>query len=115
MTAQVEVPVEKYVTTHHERHTVPVMKERAVVEREPIVGEVRGMPMGEERREIALTEERAYGQKVADAEQVKLGLGMEAVMEREKLEQREGYAAEPKMVPVDTNPPGVPVKTTTTL
>jgi uncharacterized protein (TIGR02271 family) len=69
----------KYVTTEMETHTVPVRKERAVVEREPITeGNVDaatdGPDISEEEHEVVLTEERPVVDKVAEpVERVRLG------------------------------------------
>jgi uncharacterized protein (TIGR02271 family) len=69
----------KYVTTEQETVTVPVKKERAVLETEPITGENRdealsGPGISEEEHEVVLTEERAVVGKTAEpVERVKLG------------------------------------------
>ena len=69
----------KYVTTEQETVTVPVKKERAVLETEPITGEnrdeaVSGPAISEEEHEVVLTEERAVVGKTAEpVERVKLG------------------------------------------
>jgi uncharacterized protein (TIGR02271 family) len=69
----------KYVTTEQETVTVPVKKERAVLETEPITGENRdealsGPAISEEEHEVVLTEERAVVDKTAEpVERVKLG------------------------------------------
>jgi uncharacterized protein (TIGR02271 family) len=69
----------KYVTTEQETVTVPVKKERAVLETEPITGENRdealsGPDISEEEHEVVLTEERAVVGKTAEpVERVKLG------------------------------------------
>lgn len=69
----------KYVTTEQETVTVPVKKERAVLETEPITGENRdeaqaGPAISEEEHEVVLKEERAVVGKTAEpVERVKLG------------------------------------------
>ena len=69
----------KYVTTEQETVTVPVKKERAVLETEPITGNNRdealdGPAISEEEHEVVLTEERAVVGKTAEpVERVKLG------------------------------------------
>ena len=68
----------KYVTTEMETHTVPVRKERAVVETEPITSENRGQAMtgaeiSEEEHEVVLHEERPVSQTVTEpVERVRL-------------------------------------------
>src|SRR5215211_6307362 len=57
----------KYVTTEHETQTVPVRKEKAVLEREPITdanvdAETSGPDLSEEEHEVVLTEERGREQ-----------------------------------------------------
>ena len=69
----------KYVTTEQETVTVPVKKERAVLETEPItdanVGEATSGPdISEEEHEVVLTEERPVVGKTAEpVERVRLG------------------------------------------
>jgi uncharacterized protein (TIGR02271 family) len=69
----------KYVTTEMETHTVPVRKERAVVEREPITdGNVDaatdGPDISEEEHEVVLREERPVVEKTTEpVERVRLG------------------------------------------
>ena len=69
----------KYVTTEEETVTVPVKKERAVLETEPITEANRdeatsGPAISEEEHEVVLTEERAVVGKTAEpVERVKLG------------------------------------------
>jgi uncharacterized protein (TIGR02271 family) len=69
----------KYVTTEQETVTVPVKKERAVLETEPITGENRdealsGPAISEEEHEVVLQEERAVVDKTAEpVERVRLG------------------------------------------
>jgi uncharacterized protein (TIGR02271 family) len=69
----------KYVTTEQETVTVPVKKERAVLETEPVTGENRdealdGPAISEEEHEVVLTEERPVVGKTAEpVERVRLG------------------------------------------
>ena len=69
----------KYVVTEEETHTIPVRKERAVLETEPItdanVGEATSGPdISEEEHELTLHEERPVVQKEATpVERVRLG------------------------------------------
>ena len=69
----------KYVTTEMETHTVPVRKERAVVETEPItdanVGQALDGPgISEEEHEVVLHEERPVVSKTTQpVERVRLG------------------------------------------
>src|SRR3954449_12743551 len=69
----------KYVVTEQETHTVPVRKEKAVLETEPItdanVGEATSGPdISEEEHEVTLREERAVVSKEATpVERVRLG------------------------------------------
>jgi uncharacterized protein (TIGR02271 family) len=69
----------KYVTTEMETHTVPVRKERAVVETEPITDANRGEALdgpdiSEEEHEVVLQEERPVVSKTAEpVERVRLG------------------------------------------
>jgi len=69
----------KYVTTEHETHTVPVRKEKAVLETEPItdgnVGAATSGPdISEEEHEVVLREERATVDKTVEpVERVRLG------------------------------------------
>jgi len=69
----------KYVTTEQETVTVPVKKERAVLETEPITGDNRdealdGPAISEEEHEVVLTEERPVVDKIAEpVERVRLG------------------------------------------
>jgi uncharacterized protein (TIGR02271 family) len=73
------VRLRKYVTTETETHTVPVRKEHAVLEREPItadnVGAATGGPdISEEEHEVVLSEERPVVEKtVQPVERVRLG------------------------------------------
>ncbi len=69
----------KYVTTETETHTVPVAKERAVVESEPVTAENRdqaldGPTISEEEHEVVLNEERpVVGKSSEPVERVRLG------------------------------------------
>lgn len=69
----------KYVVTEQETHTVPVRKERAVVESEPITDGNRGAAgagpeISEEEHEVTLSEERAVVNKTTEpVERVRLG------------------------------------------
>jgi uncharacterized protein (TIGR02271 family) len=69
----------KYVVTEEVTQTVPVRKEKAVLEREPITEEnvdraVDGPAISEEEHEVTLTEERPVVQKEAvPVERVRLG------------------------------------------
>ena len=73
------VRLRKYVTTEHETHTVPVRKEKAVLETEPItdgnVGSATSGPdISEEEHEVVLREERATVDKTVEpVERVRLG------------------------------------------
>ena len=73
------VRLRKYVTTEQETHTVPVRKERAVLEREPItdanVGDATsGADLSEEEHEVVLNEEQVTVDKtVQPVERVRLG------------------------------------------
>ena len=73
------VRLRKYVTTEMETHTVPVKKERAVLEREPVTDAnhdeaVDGPPISEEEHEVVLHEERPVVDKTVEpVERVRLG------------------------------------------
>lgn len=73
------VRLRKYVTTETETHTIPVRKEKAVLEREPItdsnVGDAVGGPdISEEEHEVVLREERPVVEKTVEpVERVRLG------------------------------------------
>ena len=73
------VRLRKYVTTEQETHTVPVRKERAVLESEPVtdanVGNATSGPdLSEEEHEVVLNEERAtVDKKVEPVERVRVG------------------------------------------
>ena len=83
------VRLRKYVTTETESHTVPVQKERAVVETEPItdgnIGEaLDGPAISEEEHEVVLHEEHPVVEKdVQPVERVRLGT--ETVTEQETV------------------------------
>ena len=72
------VRLRKYVTTEMETQTVPVRKERAVVETEPITAEnvdaaTSGAEISEEEHEVVLHEERPVAQTVVEpVERVRL-------------------------------------------
>ena len=79
----------KYVTTDTETQTVPVQKERAVVETEPITdvnaGEaLDGPAIPEEEHEVVLHEERAVAETVAEPVE-RVRLGTETVTEQETV------------------------------
>jgi uncharacterized protein (TIGR02271 family) len=73
------VRLRKYVPTETETHTVPVRKEHAVLEREPITGDnvdaaTDGPDISEEEHEVVLSEERPVVEKtVQPVERVRLG------------------------------------------
>ena len=73
------VRLRKYVETEHVTTTVPVRKEKAVLETEPItdgnVDEARsGAPLSEEEHEVVLREEKPVVQKVVEpVERVRIG------------------------------------------
>lgn len=79
----------KYVTTEQESVTVPVRKEQAVIEREPITdanlgNAVDGPAISEEEHEVVLHEERAVAETVVEpVERVKLGT--ETVVDEETV------------------------------
>lgn len=79
----------KYVTVEEETHTVPVRKERAVLETEPITEDnvdaaTSGKHISEEEHEVTLTEERAVVEKEAvPVERVRLGT--ETTVEEESV------------------------------
>jgi uncharacterized protein (TIGR02271 family) len=79
----------KYVTTETQTETVPVTKERAVVEREPITdanvdAAVDGPAISEEEHEVVLHEEVPVAEKaVTPVERVRLD--KEQVTEQEKV------------------------------
>jgi len=71
------------VTTEHVQTTVPVTKERVVIEREPITDANRGAALSgpeisEAHHEVTLTEERAIAAKeVVPIERIRLGKQVE--------------------------------------
>jgi len=75
--------LDKYVTTEHVQTSVPVTKERVVIEREPITDANRGAALSgpeisEAHHEVHLTEERAIAQKeVVPIERIRLGKQVE--------------------------------------
>jgi uncharacterized protein (TIGR02271 family) len=79
----------KYVTTEHETHTVPVRKEKAVIETEPVtdgnVGAATSGPdLSEEEHEVVLREERATVDKTVEPVE-RVRLGTETVAEEETV------------------------------
>jgi uncharacterized protein (TIGR02271 family) len=79
----------KYVTTENETVTVPVRKERAVLETEPVdgsnIGEAtEGPAISEEEHEVVLNEERVVVDKVAEPVE-RVRLGTETVTEQETV------------------------------
>lgn len=86
------VRLRKYVTTEEETHTVPVRKERAVLEREPVTeataGAANGGPdISEEEHEIVLNEERVVVDKVVEPVE-RVRLGSETVTEEETVTEQ---------------------------
>jgi len=75
--------LDKYVTTEHVQTSVPVTKERVVIEREPITDANRGQALAgpeisEAHHEVRLTEERAIAAKeVVPIERIRLGKQVE--------------------------------------
>jgi uncharacterized protein (TIGR02271 family) len=73
------VRLRKYVTTEQETHTVPVRKEKAVLEREPVteanIGDATSGPdLSDEEHEVVLNEEHVTVDKtVQPVERVRLG------------------------------------------
>ena len=79
----------KYVTTENETHTVPVRKEKAVLETEPVTDTNAGQAMdgpaiSEEEHEVTLNEERVEVSKVAQPVE-RVRLGKETVTEEETV------------------------------
>jgi len=76
--------LDKYVTTEHVQTSVPVTKERVVIEREPITDAnvdkaTAGPAISEAHHEVTLTEERALAQKeVVPIERIRLGKQVES-------------------------------------
>src|SRR6478609_1965666 len=85
------VRLRKYVVTEQETHTVPVRKEKAVLETEPITDEnvgdaLDGPAISEEEHEVVLHEERPVIEKEAvPVERVRLGT--ESVTEQETVDE----------------------------
>jgi uncharacterized protein (TIGR02271 family) len=83
------VRLRKFVTTEQETHTVPVTREHAVLEREPItdanIGNATSGPdLSDEEHEVVLNEERVVVQKEAvPVERVRVGT--ESVTEQETV------------------------------
>ena len=73
------VRLRKYVTEEQETHTVPVRKERAVIESEPVTeanldSATSGPELSDEEHEVVLNEERVVVEKdVQPVERVRLG------------------------------------------
>jgi uncharacterized protein (TIGR02271 family) len=83
------VRLRKYVTTDLETHTVPVRKERAVLEREPITENnagdaLAGPDISEEEHEVVLNEERPVVEKIVEPVE-RVRLGTESVTEEETV------------------------------
>ena len=81
----------KYVTTEQETVTVPVQKERAVVETEPITdanldSATAGPTISEEEHEVVLSEERPVVSKTAEPVE-RVRLGTETVTEQETVSE----------------------------
>ena len=81
----------KYVTTEEETHTVPVRKEKAVLEREPITDANRdealdGPAISDEEHEVVLSEERVEVSKTAEPVE-RVRLGTETVTEQETVSE----------------------------
>jgi uncharacterized protein (TIGR02271 family) len=81
----------KYVTTEEETVTVPVRKERAVLETEPvdasnISSASEGPAISEEEHEVVLNEERVVVDKVAEPVE-RVRLGTETVTEQETVSE----------------------------
>ena len=91
------VRLRKYVTTEMETHTVPVTKERAVLETEPITdGNVdqalAGPGISEEEHEVVLHEERPVVSKTTEpVERVRLGTETEVSQETVTEEVRKEH------------------------
>jgi uncharacterized protein (TIGR02271 family) len=83
------VRLRKYVTTEQETRTVPVSKEQAVLEREPItdanVGDAASGPdISEEEHEVVLSEERPTVSKTTEPVE-RVRLGTETVTDQETV------------------------------
>ncbi len=83
------VRLRKYVTTEQETHTIPVRKERAVLETEPItdgnVGNATSGPaISEDEHEVVLREERPVVEKTVEPVE-RVRVGKETVTEDETV------------------------------
>ncbi len=91
------VRLRKYVTTEMETHTVPVAKERAVIETEPITdanldNALDGPAISEEEHEVVLHEERPVVSKTTEpVERVRLGTETEVAQETVTEEVRKEH------------------------
>jgi uncharacterized protein (TIGR02271 family) len=91
------VRLRKYVTTEMETHTVPVAKEHAVIETEPITdgnidNALGGPAISEEEHEVVLHEERPVVQKTTEpVERVRLGTETEVAQETVTEEVRKEH------------------------
>lgn len=87
----------KYVTTEQETHTIPVRKERAVIEREPItegnVGSaMEGPEISDEEHEMTLHEERPVVEKTTEpVERVRLAKEVDTSQEQVTEEVRKEH------------------------
>jgi len=84
----------KYTTTETETVTVPVTKERLVVERNPVVGDRAAAPITETDtvEEVTLREERAIVDKeVVPVEEVRIGKEQVTVQEEVVAEVRKEH------------------------
>jgi uncharacterized protein (TIGR02271 family) len=87
----------KYVTTEHETHTVPVRKEHAVLETEPITESnidraTDGPTISEEEHEVVLHEERAVVEKTTEpVERVRLSTETEVEEQQVSEEVRKEH------------------------
>jgi uncharacterized protein (TIGR02271 family) len=81
----------KYVTTENETHTVPVRKEKAVLETEPVTDGNRGEALdgpdiSEEEHEVTLNEERVKVSKTTEPVE-RVRLGKETVTDEETVSE----------------------------
>ena len=119
--------INKYVTTQHQTTAVPVAREKAVLEREPLADgqKVPVSSIGEDHVQVPLMAERAVGTKeTVPVEKVRLGLGIERVSEKVEVDRESIKEGEYQMdaqgktlgnapqVAVNTAPAGVPVHAT---
>jgi uncharacterized protein (TIGR02271 family) len=79
----------KYVVTEEETHTVPVRKEKAVLESEPITGDnvseaTSGPDISDEEHEVVLSEERPVVEKTVEPVE-RVRLGTEEVTEEQQV------------------------------